>query len=139
MKFNRTNLETTGGMQIAPMIDIVFLLLIFFIVTWSYARFETELDVQVPVAKEGEASNRQVGEIVINVRDTGEVVLNGMVISKEELLEKVSKIALGYKDVAVILRGDRDTKYSDIIGVVDTCRSVGIWNVAFATQQPDGE
>ncbi|QQL44323.1 ExbD/TolR family protein [Sulfuriroseicoccus oceanibius] len=137
MKFNRRSLDNTGGMQLAPMIDIVFLLLIFFIVTWSYARFETELDVQVPVAKEGESSNRQVGEIIINVRKNGDVVLNGNVMSREELLERVSKIAVGYKDVAVILRGDEDTKYKDIIGVVDTCRSVGIWNVAFATQQPE--
>jgi len=137
MKFNRRSLDNTGGMQLAPMIDIVFLLLIFFIVTWSYARFETELDVQVPVAKEGESSNRQVGEIIINVRKNGDVVLNGNVMNRDELLERVSKIAVGYKDVAVILRGDQDTKYKDIIGVVDTCRSVGIWNVAFATQQPE--
>ena len=52
MKFNQEPLERTE-MQFAPMIDIVFLLLIFFIVTWSYARFETEIDISVPAAAEG--------------------------------------------------------------------------------------
>ena len=119
------------------MIDIVFLLLIFFIVTWSYARFETELDISVPAAEEGKEPKRSVGEIIVNVRKDGTIVLNANEIEEEELLGKLRRIAAVHKDQAVILRGDGETDYHHIIHVLDICQKAGIWNVAFATARPD--
>jgi len=66
MKFSKREPEP-ASMQLAPMIDIVFLLLIFFIVSWQYTRSETELLVQVPTAEEGAQKDRVRGEIIINV------------------------------------------------------------------------
>ncbi|MFV1994708.1 MAG: ExbD/TolR family protein [Verrucomicrobiales bacterium] len=137
MKFRDTSVPPKAEMHMAPMIDVVFLLLIFFIVTWNYARFETELDVSVPVAEEGGDPQRTVGEIVVNVRKDGEIVLNATVITEDELLQKLKTIAEIYKDQAVILRGDRDTAYNHIIRVLDVCQKAKIWNVAFATNRPE--
>jgi hypothetical protein len=66
-----------AGMQLAPMIDIVFLLLIFFIVTWQFTRSETELDVSVPTAEEGAELSRPKGEIIINVLPDGAIRVEG--------------------------------------------------------------
>jgi len=118
------------------MIDIVFLLLIFFIVTWSYARFETELDISVPAAEEGQEPKRTVGEIIVNVREDGTIILNAVSISEDELLGKLQRIAAVHKDQAVILRGDSETSYTHIIMVLNICQKAGIWNVAFATSRP---
>ncbi len=137
MKFQATSAAPKAEMQMAPMIDVVFLLLIFFIVTWNYARFETELDVSVPVAEEGADPQRTVGEIIVNVRQDGAIVLNSVVISEEQLLEKLQTIAEIYKDQAVILRGDREAAYDHIIRVLDVCQKAKIWNVAFATNRPE--
>ena len=135
MKF-RSNKTPEASFQLAPMIDIVFLLLIFFIVTWSYARFETELDISVPAAEEGKDPRRTVGEIIVNVRDDGTIVLNAITITEEELLGKLKRIAAVHKDQAVILRGDSKATYNHIIKVLDICQKAGIWNVAFATPRP---
>ena len=135
MKF-RSNKTPEASFQLAPMIDIVFLLLIFFIVTWSYARFETELDISVPAADEGKDPRRTVGEIIVNVRDDGTIVLNALTITEEELLGKLERIAAVHKDQAVILRGDSEATYNHIIKVLDICQKAGIWNVAFATSRP---
>ena len=137
MRFRPAIEAERSGLQLAPMIDVVFLLLIFFLVTWAFARFETELDVRVPVAKEGADPNRQVGEIIINVKRDGTLVLEGQAISNAAMLERMSSIARHYKDVAVILRGDRQTSYENIVNVLDLCRQAGIWNVAFATDRPE--
>ena len=51
--------------DLAPMIDVVFLLLIFFIVTWNFAARERDLDVAVPIAEEGADPEQQIGEIVV--------------------------------------------------------------------------
>lgn len=135
MKFRQEPLERTE-MQFAPMIDIVFLLLIFFIVTWSYARFETEIDISVPAASEGKAPKRSIGEIIVNVKKDGGIFVEGKVNSEEELLATLSQVSRDYKDQAVILRGDKETPFDDIFSVLNVCQRAGIWNVAFATVQP---
>ena len=76
MKFRRREAPHILGFQIAPMVDILLVLLCFFIVTWNFARRETELDVKVPSAQNATESNRVVNQIVVNVRTDGTIVLN---------------------------------------------------------------
>lgn len=137
MKFRPSMELDRPAVQLAPMLDIFCLLLIFFMVTAAYSRFETELEVRVPVAKEGADPNRTIGEIILNVRRDGALVLEGKGITATDLLDRLSMIAEHHKDVAVILRGDRQTSYEHIVNVLDLCRQAGIWNVAFATDRPE--
>ncbi|MEM6911420.1 MAG: biopolymer transporter ExbD [Verrucomicrobiota bacterium] len=137
MKFRSTVQSEKATFQLAPMVDIVFLLLIFFIVTWSFVRFETELEVSVPAAEEGEDPERTVGEIIINVRADGTIVLEGQSLSEDQLLERLVSIAAVFQDQAVILRGDRQTAYEDVVRILDICAKAKIWNVAFATERPE--
>ena len=137
MNFRRRAAPEPGGFQIAPMIDIVFLLLIFFIVTWNFARWETELDVTVPVAREGRESRRTIGEIIINVKSDGTIVVNRQEMNEDQLQTKLQRISELYPDQAVILRGDESVNYRYIVKVLDVCREANIWNVAFATGKPE--
>jgi len=139
MNFRKRAEPDRSGFQLAPMIDIVFLLLIFFIVTWNFARYETELDIKVPTAKEGQDRRRAVGEIILNVRQDGTVVLNRRTLQMEELEGVLLEIAELYPDQAVILRGDEGVPYKYIVDVLDVCRSADIWNVAFATSKPQSQ
>ena len=137
MNFRKQAVPEAPGFQIAPMVDIVFLLLIFFLVTWNFARYETELDVKVPTAKEGKESRRSVGEVIINVKNDGSIVINRKIVSAEELGGTLRKISELYPDQAVVLRGDQSADYRHIVAVLDICRAANIWNVAFATGRPD--
>ena len=136
MNFRKQAVPEPAGFQIAPMVDIVFLLLIFFLVTWNFARYETELDVKVPTAKEGKESRRAVGEVIINVKSDGSIVMNRRTLTAEELGATLRKISELYPDQAVVLRGDENTDYRHIVNVLDVCRGANIWNVAFATGRP---
>lgn len=133
MNFRKQSSPEPAGFQIAPMVDIVFLLLIFFLVTWNFARYETELDVKVPTAKEGKESRRSAGEVIINVKADGSIVVNRKTVTPGELGDILRKIAELYPDQAVILRGDEAVDYRHIVTVLDVCRGANIWNVAFAT------
>ena len=137
MNFRKQAVPEAAGFQIAPMVDIVFLLLIFFLVTWNFARYETELDVKVPTAKEGKESRRSVGEVIINVKNDGSIVINRKTVSAEELGGTLRKISELYPDQAVVLRGDQSADYRHIVAVLDICRAANIWNVAFATGRPE--
>jgi biopolymer transport protein ExbD len=134
MKFQTRQLEP-AGMQLAPMIDIVFLLLIFFIVTWQFSRSETEMKISVPTSQEGADPKRVLGEIIVNVRVNGEVVVEGQVMSQAQLKEKLSAIAQLHKNQPIRLRGDAECQYQTIVEVIDTCQKAGIWNISFATQR----
>ena len=123
-------------MQLAPMIDIVFLLLIFFIVTWQFTKSETELKVSVPTAQEGADPQRQQGEIIINILADGTIKVEGGVVDLAQLHEKLASIAAQYKNQPVRIRGDGGVAYQRIVEVIDTCQKAGIWNISFATQKP---
>jgi biopolymer transport protein ExbD len=123
--------------QIAPMVDILLFLLVFFILTWNFSRNEAELDVKVPAAREGKESRRPAGEVILNVKKDGAIVMNRRSMSPDELLETLTRIAKLYPDQAVILRGDENVDYRYVVDVLDICRAANIWNVAFATSKPE--
>lgn len=137
MNFRGGIQQNVQGFQIAPMVDIVFLLLIFFLVTWNFSRNEMELDVKVPKAREGKETRRAVGEVILNVKADGTVVMNRRSMDSNALKEALAKIAALYPDQAVILRGDENTDYRHVVDVLDICRRANIWNVAFATSRPE--
>ena len=136
MKFSSREPEP-ATMQLAPMIDIVFLLLTFFIVTWQYTRSETELSVKVPTAEEGVQKNRAQGEIIISVLADGTIRVEGNSVNFTQLREKLTAISKQYKNQPVRIRGDGGVSYQRIVEVIDTCQKSGIWNISFATQRPE--
>jgi len=119
------------------MVDILLVLLGFFMLTWSFARQERELDVQMPSAGEAKEQRRSVGEVIVNVKADGSLVMNRRNITVDELLAALSRIATLYPDQAVVLRGDQRVDYGHIIKTLDLCRKANIWNIAFATASPE--
>ena len=115
------------------MVDILLVLLVFFIVTWNFAITENELDVKIPTASAAKEQQPVANQTVLNVRKNGTVVMNRKELTLEALREKLSKLAELYPDYAVILRGDELLPYKDLMTVMDICRQANIWNVAFAT------
>ena len=137
MKFQSQFGSERTGIQLAPMIDVVFLLLIFFIVLWNYARFETEIDISVPAASAGENPERTIGEIVVNVKKEGQIIIEGIEKSEAETLEMFNNIVAAYPDQALILRGDKEASFDHIVKILNLCKKANIWNISFATSQPE--
>ena len=137
MKFQSQFGSERTGIQLAPMIDVVFLLLIFFIVLWNYARFETEIDISVPAASAGETPERTIGEIVVNVKKEGGIIIEGIERTELETLEMFKSIVAAYPDQALILRGDKEASFDHIVKVLNLCKEANIWNISFATSQPE--
>ncbi|MGE9267616.1 MAG: ExbD/TolR family protein [Verrucomicrobiales bacterium] len=138
MKIRQKNIPP-AEFQLAPMIDIVFLLLIFFIVTYQISEQEKDVDVAVPTSSAGNDAPRVEGEIVINVAKSGTITVSGKILSKEELgqtLEEILRVG-GQRanSQPVRLRGDADCSWQTLVGVMDVVQKAGIWNISFATRQ----
>jgi biopolymer transport protein ExbD len=133
MKFRRRSEPHVLGFQIAPMVDILLVLLCFFIVTWSFARKELELDVKVPTAQTAKESNPVINQTVINVKMDGTVVWNRKSVTQPELLTRLRDLSGLFPDYAIIVRADERAPWRFVSSVVDICRDANIWNIAFAT------
>ncbi|OPZ28596.1 MAG: Biopolymer transport protein ExbD [Lentisphaerae bacterium ADurb.BinA184] len=118
--------------QMAPMVDVMFLLLTFFMVAAIEARWETKLDLTMPTATSGQRPDRQPGEIIINVDKDGRIFIGESEMTVERLGRLLGDVAKEYKDQPVIIRADAKTAHEHVVAVLDVCRQVDIWNVAFA-------
>ncbi len=136
MKFRRRAEPTIIGFQIAPIVDVLLVLLCFFIITWNFAKQEMELDVKVPAAESGQESKSLMNQTVLNVKADGTVIWNRKTVTLPELRTRLADLVRLAPDYAIILRGDKRVAYENIVRVLDTCREAGIWNVMFATMEP---
>jgi biopolymer transport protein ExbD len=121
------------GIQLAPLVDVLLLLLIFFLLTWNAARNENELDVKVPKAAAAKEHPAPIGDVVVNVKADGTVVVNRRTLTAAELTELLKGLVALSPEQAVVIRGDEVGAYKNIIGVLNICTEAGITNVAFAT------
>jgi biopolymer transport protein ExbD len=133
VNFRGKTTPPNAGFQLAPMIDIMFLLLCFFIAAQIYAQWESEIDIKLPTAATGEVPDRLPAEIIINVRQDGVAVVNQRQLKQEGLSDLLTRIVAIYPGQPVLIRADKRTAYEHVIGILDLCRQVDIWNVSFAT------
>jgi biopolymer transport protein ExbD len=123
-------------LQLAPMIDVIMFLLCFFLLTWNLARYEQDLEVKVPVARNGQPPKQLPGEVIINLKSDGSVELERAVLTLKQLEQKLSEIQQVYPDQAVVLRGSENVEYKYVVQVLDACRAAKLTNIAFATNRP---
>jgi biopolymer transport protein ExbD len=133
MKFRSRRGASEPGFQIAPMVDVIFLLLCFFVTTQVFSQWETEIDIKLPTAETGELPQRLPGEIIINVRADGTMVVNNQILDLPALENLLGRVVELYPGQPVLIRADRQTAYEHVVGVLDLCRASDLWNIAFAT------
>lgn len=121
------------GIQLAPLVDVLLLLLIFFLLTWNAARNENELDVKVPKASSAKEKTAPIGDVVVNVKADGNVVVNRRTLSGPELTDLLKSLVQLDAEQAVVIRGDETGAYKNVVGVLNICSEAGVTNVAFAT------
>ena len=125
-------------LQLAPMIDVILFLLCFFLLTWNLARYEQDIAVKVPTAKNGEEPKQLPGEVIINLRLDGTVVLEHATISFDQLQQKLEAISHVYPDQAVVLRGAENVEYKYVVKVLDACRAAKLTNIFFSVNPEKG-
>ena len=127
------------GFNMTPMIDIVFLLIIFFLVSSHLARQEVQLDLDLPPATSGHAPEEDddVRRVVVNVlpeaQEDRRIMVGGTLLKPEELARLIryeSGQAGGQLEVRI--RGDRTVPYRDVEPIMLACARAGVWKVTFA-------
>jgi biopolymer transport protein ExbD len=122
------------GFNMTPMIDVVFLLIIFFLVSSHLARQENRLQLPLPVAESGvETVYDQRPRVTINVLADGQVLLAGRKVDPRALQQRLAReVARVGQDLEIRIRADRSVAYRFVGPILAAAARAGIWKITFA-------
>lgn len=134
MRFNpiQNNSDDDNEINMTPMLDIVFIMLIFFIVTTSFVR-ETGIEVNRPSAKTAQAQGTEI--ILIGISPTGEIWIDNQKSSLAQLRGKISQLHQENPTYPVVIQADKQSQTGDLVAVMDQIRLSGIQKIAIASQK----
>ncbi len=120
------DLEASIHIDFVPMVDVLFNLLIFFLLATTIAQVEREMNIALPFATAGGPISASVRELVVNIDAQGKMFVAGREVASDDLRSIVAEAVAGNADQKVTVRGDRSAAYSHIVGVLDICKTAGI-------------
>ena len=125
------------GFNMTPMIDVVFLLIIFFLVSSHMAQQEVQLELDLPSASSGhDQTEDNRPRVTVNVLEDGQVQLAGEVVGEQVLARRLSvELREAGEDLEVRIRADRRVPYRFVEPILIACTQARIWNVTFAVTQ----
>ena len=132
---NETDEES--GVPMTPLIDVVFLLLIFFLVATTFHKVEDDLSVNLPSASGGVQTEDREQQFVINVRTGGLLVLNGQIVTFDQLADQLAAAAKRDRKTAVVIRGDRKAYHEEIVRILNASIQNNLTNVNIAVYPMD--
>jgi biopolymer transport protein ExbD len=126
-----------SSVRMAPLIDVVFLLLIFFLVATTFYESEKDITIRLAGATEGAERDRVIDLLVINIGEAGVIVVDQRVYSADELEKLLRESHARNAQLAAIIRCDRRARHADFVKVLNLCERTGVRQVAVATLQTD--
>jgi len=130
MRFKRRAFLEKGHLDIAPLIDVIFLLLVFFMLTSSFI-FQPGIKINLPKALTSEVIQRE--NLVIVVTEDSAIYIDERMINDEELSSRVSIAAKQSKPI--LIKADRDASLGRVVELWDLCRVEGVQKINIATTQ----
>ncbi len=126
------------ALNLTSLMDVVFLLLVFFLVASRFAQEDRELPVQLPSASSAMPMTAEPQEIVVNIDEQGRYFVNGQFLDRDALKQALQKASLDNPfTLSVIIRGDRNVPFQFVVDVMDLCQTFGISNYKVSTSALD--
>lgn len=138
MNFRRHRRRTDTGPNLTPLIDVVFLLLIFFMVSTTFTR-ETHLAIELPEA-DGHAGEPPSEAIEIVVGRDGRYAINGVILPDGQLLRSTLLDQAGERrDMPIAITADANATHQSVVQAMDVAGQLGFAHLRIATREPGGE
>lgn len=137
MRFSSDRRRRRGATEVnlTPLIDIVFQLLIFFLITTTFVQ-NPGIDVELPKAS-AEPSRNEQESVIIAVTAEGRIVHQGQAVSPEELTERLTEQHTQRQNATIIVQADTHTPHGKVVEVMDLARRIGFRQLAIATAASD--
>lgn len=129
MRLRRHGREDDAGIDMTPMLDIVFIMLIFFIVTTSFVK-ESGIDINRPSANTAEKKQR--AHIFIAISDSGEIWVDKRRIDIRSVRANVERLHAESPEGTVVIQADKESRSGLLVQVMDQVREAGVFNISIA-------
>jgi biopolymer transport protein ExbD len=132
----RTKTEESGDViNLSSMIDVMFILIIFFLVTTTFKEEEIDHMVNLPVDARNQSLSESAGKLVkVNIRESGAYVLMGKQVTEEQLSEWMEGEAKKDPEIKILIRADQNVKHLYVANVLSICGHVGVPRANIAVQ-----
>ncbi|MAU69857.1 MAG: biopolymer transporter ExbD [Gammaproteobacteria bacterium] len=119
------------GLDLTPMMDIVFIMLIFFIVTTSFVK-ETGVDINRPNAETAERDEK--GNILVAITQNNEIWIDKRRIDLKAVRANIERLKIEYPEGSVIIQADKEARSGLLVETMDQIRLAGVQNISIAAK-----
>ena len=124
-----------NSLSLTPLIDVVFLLLIFFLVATRFAQEDRELDVVLPSASEAKPLVAQPQQVFVNIDEHGKYFVDGKVLAADEVQQVLRRVVTNNPvNQSVVIRADKRVPLDYVVFVLNACNRVGIFDYKLTTK-----
>ncbi len=122
----KTQQDEQPQLNLTPMIDVVFLLIIFFMVATSFAEIERDIELELPEVAAAKALTAAPKQRVVSVRSAGQIRLDGEDVTLEQLTQRLTVARSEYPELSVVIRGDASCAFQHVAASLAACKQANI-------------
>ena len=130
----KTHLDEQPSLNLTPMIDIVFLLIIFFMVGTKFSELERKIGLRIPEVTDHGALTAAPERRVVNVYRDGRIELDQQAVTLDLLRHRLANARSQYAELGVLVRGDGMGPYQNVAAVLNACKQAGIRDLNLSVQ-----
>jgi biopolymer transport protein ExbD len=127
--------EDEAEINITPMLDVVFIMLIFFIVTTSFVK-ETGVDISRPSSSQ--AKQVKKGNILVAIKEDGVIWINKQEVDLRAVRSRIEKMHAENPEASAVIIADRGSRTGDLVEVMDQIKSAGVESISIAAEKGQG-
>ena len=127
MRFKSSSDEGGEVINLSSMIDVLFILIIFFMITTTFKEEEVDQLVKLPTDKRNQSLTQSKGNVIkVNIREHGEYLVMGAQMTEEELAKWMKDEIVRKPEMKVMIRCDKESKHLHLANVMSICRFIGV-------------
>lgn len=134
----KTHQDEHPSLNLTPMIDVVFLLIIFFMVATRFAEMERDIELELPEVASARALTSAPKQRVVSVRDSGQVALDGVELSLNDLTSRLASARREYPELSVVIRGDAACAFQHVAATLAACKDANISDLGITVRIAQG-
>jgi biopolymer transport protein ExbD len=126
--------EEIPALNLTSMIDVLFVLIIFFVVGTEFIRAEKQIELKLPQVASNHALSAAPEKKIVNVYRDGDITFDGKTVSLDELKDRLTAARAQYKALGVLVRGDGSTPFERVANVLNACKQAGIADLSISVE-----
>ena len=130
----KTHIDEQPTLNLTPMIDVVFILIIFFMVGTKFTEMERKIGLKVPEVAQGGPLTAAPEKRIVNVYRDGHITLDRETVTLDELVQRLSVAHRQYDELGVLIRGDAQAIFQRVAEVLHACKRAGIGELGISVR-----